>query len=422
MADEDHRLPAIPARPAISHTHRVSVYPLASKVVTGAGLMATALLVVLAYRAFGEGGDPLDRITLVTLGVLASALIVAKLVIRSGVLFLLLYALHAVVLAFLLLLLRSAGTAYEVLVVVFLVEGALFAPSGLGLPLSAGAALVLWIAPLALGGFSDPILESMPRALLYVCVACVASGLIHYREQLVVATGDLERLDNAVTQLTRTSMSYQEYAQNAAERSQEEERQRITRDIHDIVGYTLTNNIMMMEAATDMIRRNPLGVTSLIDAARENAQEGLEQIRSSLYRLRSQEISPPSGLTAIDRLVRIFQKATGIEVTIDYSDTPLTISPTVDSILYHYVQEGLINSFRHGRATKIDVTSSRVSGDLVVVVRDNGKGTSSTSEGIGIRGMRERAGKVGGTVDYWSDATGFTIRLTLPLEPKERQP
>lgn len=413
MADAEQRLPALPAVVADRGLAPATRVPAVAAVVAVASTVGYALFVLSALLDAEAKLDSLGRITVVVLGIAAAALVAAKLMAKRLVLVVIFVPLQLFVLV---LLVRSVPDALwfaALLTMLLSVESALYAPVRAAACLAAAVAIGGWIGSLVP---VDPneLLPALPRLALLVTSASLAVAFVWYRENLVNARIDLERLENAVTQLTRASLTYQEYAQDAAERSMEEERQRITRDIHDLVGYTLTNNIMMMEAATDMIRRNPLGVTSLIEAARENAQEGLEEIRASLYRLRGQEIRGPVGLGAVNRLVRIFEKATGIKVIADYANTPQVIPPEIDSVVYHFVQEALINSFRHGRATRISLIMSIHGGVLDVAMQDNGKVAGPISEGIGIRGMKERAALVRGAVQHRSGAEGFTIQLFVP--------
>lgn len=413
MADAENRLPALPTIVRATRRTPALGVPIVALVVAAASVLSYALFALVALLDPASRLDLLARVTVTTLAAIAILLAIAKLVTKRLVFVALLVPLQ---LAAFVLLVRTApdvpGFA-PLFSVLLIVESALYAPPRLAVGLAGMVALGGWLGPL-LPVSATSVAETLPRLAVVATCGALAVGMAWYREGLVRARYDLERLENAVTQLTRASLSYQEYAQDAAERSMEEERQRITRDIHDVVGYTLTNNIMMMEAATDMIRRNPLGVTSLIEAARENAQDGLEQIRASLYRLRGQEIRGPVGLGAVSRLIRIFRQATGIDVTADFANTPQVMPQQIDSVVYHFVQEALINSFRHGRATRISVVITIHGGVLDVALEDNGRVTGPISEGIGIRGMKERAALVGGTVQHRSGPEGFTIQLFVP--------
>lgn len=239
--------------------------------------------------------------------------------------------------------------------------------------------------------------------------------LTKYRELALDLGGEVEFLKISVVKLTRANSVYQDYAVTVTEEAAEKERQRITRDIHDIVGYTLTNTMMLMEAAQDIMQENALALPKIIETARENSQEGLAQIRGALYELRLNEANYPVGIQAITRLVKLFEAATQVEVQCNYGNLPLTVSEKVDSILYHMVQESLVNSFRHGRANKVSIVFWLQEGVIRASITDNGRGATEMIEGIGLKGMKERIGGIGGSVTVSSTLNGFTVRAEIPI-------
>ena len=251
---------------------------------------------------------------------------------------------------------------------------------------------------------------------LILCVVGVAvAQMTRYRELLISTQRGYNRLDRTIGQLSRLNQEYQDSLIRVESESMESERKRITRDIHDVVGYTLTNNIMLMEAATDMARLNPLGVTRMLSEARENAQEGLRRVRETLYGLRERHDTTPQGPSAVSKLVKTFHAATGIIVDTHFTNVPLQLPPMVDFTLYHIVQEAMINAYRHGEASRIWIILSVTDGMLEITVKDNGKGAKAVEAGIGLQGMLERVTRLGGCL-RWSAATdGFSIEATLPM-------
>lgn len=247
-----------------------------------------------------------------------------------------------------------------------------------------------------------------------VFLGLFAALMVRYRERLIDYQTEAARLDGLVDRLTRANLRYQEYAKSVEESSTESERKRITRDIHDIVGYTLTNNITMMEAITDMMRINPLGVAHLVDVARQNAQEGLARAREALHQLRREDFGYPRGREAVERLLKVFEHATGVRTEFAYSDVAWDFAEDVDSALYHIVQESLMNSFRHGKASVIRLFLSREGGRIVLRIRDNGTGTDGIVEGIGLSGMRERMEKLGGALNAGNAPGGFDVIAAVP--------
>jgi signal transduction histidine kinase len=262
-----------------------------------------------------------------------------------------------------------------------------------------------------IGGAVEQIgaLVAMGVAAIAVCAAA------RYREDLVTVQERHRRLDVSIGQLTRLNQEYQDTVIRVESESAEAERKRITRDIHDVVGYTLTNNIMLMEAATDMVRLNPLGVSKMLNVARENAEEGLQRVRDTLYSLRFRQENAPYGLASIQRLVSTFSLATGIRVVTNFSNVPARLPHGLDVAVYHLIQEGLINAFRHGKASTIDLVLSVVAEELHVRVSDDGVGSDDTVAGIGLKGMSERVARYGGTVRWTGSTGGFTVIAAVPF-------
>ena len=255
------------------------------------------------------------------------------------------------------------------------------------------------------------------------CFSMAACLMVHYRERMLELERERRRLDGAVAELAHANLGYQEYAAAVEQRTMVEERKRITREIHDIIGYTLTNNIMMMEAAVEMVRRDPQGVSRLITEARRNAEDGLDGIRNALYLLRAQEDPRLAGVDLIARLVSGFNAATGVAVRLEYGNTRDSIDHETEGVLFHVIQEALTNSFRHGKATRVEILFwKRDDGTLVVNIDDNGGGAVDIHEGIGVTGMRERLSAVRGTLRLHMGARGFAVTVEVPPGPAAPPP
>ncbi len=223
------------------------------------------------------------------------------------------------------------------------------------------------------------------------------------------------QLESAVDQLTSANLGFQEYAHATEELSRISERERITREIHDVVGYTLTNITMMMEDAIDSCRQNHPGeILPLIVNSRDQARGGHEEIRKALRRLRSVEVSGPKGINAIHRLVRTFEKATGVRIEIEYSNIPSGLPEEIELCLYRLIQEGMTNAFRHGQATRIRIVLGHDGRAVLLGVSDNGVGSGEIAEGMGLTGMRERVQRLGGEIHFEGTREGFRFSARIP--------
>jgi len=261
-------------------------------------------------------------------------------------------------------------------------------------------------------------------SLLFILVLLNTSliMMIKYREFLVWERSETMRMNEVVSKLTQVNLEYQDYALDIQETATEQERNRITREIHDIVGYTLTNTIMMMEAAIDMAKRNPMGISALINTTRTNALEGLEETRRALYKLRESQIERPKGMFAVLRMIKTYSKATAVKVDVLWDGVPWYFDEDRNRMIFSTIQQGLINAFIHGKATKALVRGTINEQILKVSVQDNGRGALEipVKEGIGLRGVRERLDRIGGWIQTQNILDGFELNAMIPLEPQTK--
>jgi signal transduction histidine kinase len=224
-----------------------------------------------------------------------------------------------------------------------------------------------------------------------------------------------EQLRDSLLQLTTANVGFQNYAVAAEKRGTEEERQRITREIHDTVGYTLTNIIMMTKASEELIERDHGMLRNLLGEARGQCQDALVETRRTLRELRSIQTPEVDFPKQVWKTVHTFEIATGIDVQLEFRNLPPVRNGDVRLVLHRTVQEGLTNAFRHGQATHVSVLFWDDGTGISVIVRDNGIGSPSFHEDIGIRGMRERFEPLGGTVHAESlPGGGFEVRGWVP--------
>ena len=305
-----------------------------------------------------------------------------------------------------------------------LLEIAIYEPYYLNVELSAFCLILVLTVQYAIGrGFnaaSRDFYRDLLSFALYTSVVILPACLItRYREEKIIREREVGRLSTAVTRLTNASTGFMEYASAVEERSTISERHRIAGEIHDVVGYTMTNLMMMMEAAMDLAPTNPEKFRSMLSTAREQAELSMKDIRQALHILRSEEVQPVMGIRAIQRLVNIFRKATGISVHVEYSNLPWTCGEEIDSAMYHTVQESITNAFRHGKATEIRIIFWQDDAGIRLSIRDNGSGVVHFSAGLGLTGMKERLEKLKGRFVANNVVGGFEILAFIPKGEKE---
>jgi signal transduction histidine kinase len=309
------------------------------------------------------------------------------------------------------------------LLFLLILQCGLFLPLWSGIPFSlviTGSALFprapgdVWGIPLDPPDFVDRV-----SLLFYSLLMTVTAGLLRYEiDSLRRGEAHISKQNATIDRLITANMEFQEYANTASVRSRNRERKRISRDIHDTIGYSLTNMIMMMEAATDLVGEDQEKLRGIISLTRDQAQKGLSETRKALKELRSAEEKRYSGLPAIHELISIFEKVTGITVVREYGNFHFYFPEKINQFLFRMVQEGLTNAFRHGNATEILIQFWVDDRNILTLrIRDNGKGAEEEiKEGIGLVGMRERLESVRGTLEARNVVDGFEIAAHIPLE------
>ncbi|MCG8453588.1 MAG: sensor histidine kinase [Spirochaetales bacterium] len=219
----------------------------------------------------------------------------------------------------------------------------------------------------------------------------------------------------AMKHLAEFNTDLQSYARTVDLRSSERERHRISREIHDISGYIFTNLIALLNAAASIPSEAPDDLAEILLMAQKQAKEGLNETRKALQKTRELPIPEEEGLRAIQKIVAIFQKITGVDVQVNWGNAPHSFGRRVNFVLYRTIQEALTNAIRHGLATHIDIHMFLEEEKLRLLILDNGLGASEVVKGIGLQGMEERVGALGGHIHVeGASGGGFSLEVHIP--------
>ncbi|OHD71086.1 MAG: hypothetical protein A2177_00300 [Spirochaetes bacterium RBG_13_68_11] len=271
------------------------------------------------------------------------------------------------------------------------------------------------IAGARLASPPGPALLSFGLSGAFVIAICHLVRL--FREQNRKTERVRVMLDESTLQLAQTNMELQEHAVLSEQRAASSERRRLAREVHDVLAYTLTSLIMMMEAAIDLAGQQEGPLRQHLELIRDQTKEGVLEVRRTLQAIRRVELTPETGLKAIFRLVQSFDKATHLRIRLHLGDAPMSFGAEKDRIAYRAVQEGISNALRHGRATEIGIHIALQGAGVAIAIVDNGTGFDVLSEGFGLMGIRERIAQIGGTVEIHGEpGTGTRLSVWIPLE------
>ncbi|GAA2109783.1 hypothetical protein GCM10009841_31350 [Microlunatus panaciterrae] len=278
------------------------------------------------------------------------------------------------------------------------------------LPVRSWAPLPVLILPMVLAGFwRDPYLGLLDPALFRALFGVMMLSF------LAVLVGVLRRNRNDTQRLER-EQELRRYAY--------EERLRIAREVHDVVGHSLSVINMQAGVALHVLEKRPDQVGPSLEAIRQTSKDALEELRGTLTVFRGagpdDVRAPQPGLDRLDELVAGLRSA-GRHVTVTVAGQPdgrLPPLPTaVDHAAYRIVQEALTNVARHAEGADASVRIGVDGRALIIEVADcsEARRPGPVVAGNGISGMQERARAVGGTLQVGPDAAGrFVVRAELP--------
>ncbi|MFI1763004.1 sensor histidine kinase [Streptomyces sp. NPDC020800] len=202
-----------------------------------------------------------------------------------------------------------------------------------------------------------------------------------------------------------------------ARRAVEKERLRFSRDLHDLLGHTLSVIVVKSEAARRLAPRDMDAALTQIGDIESVGRQALTEIREAVTGYREGSLA-----TELTR-ARSALSAASVEPVVRQSGTPL--APQTEALLGWVVREAVTNVVRHSDATRCEITVESTTEQARLTVTDNGTGTAvgRPREGIGgtgLKGLTERLAAAGGSLTAGpSPRGGFTVTAGLPVEPAE---
>lgn len=206
--------------------------------------------------------------------------------------------------------------------------------------------------------------------------------------------------------------------------AQEAERARVSRDLHDEIGQSLTSVLLGLRLVEDSLARPEPDVQDCRDRTaevRELVIESLRHARTLAFDLRPTVLDDLGLVAAVRRLVKeaAIKGAPAVDLEVHGLDDDSRLAPEVETVVYRVVQEALTNVVRHAAASSARVRISRDDERLVATVEDDGHGFELGAvhrPSLGLGGMSERAELVGGSLAIdSSEGSGTKVRLEVPL-------
>ncbi len=188
------------------------------------------------------------------------------------------------------------------------------------------------------------------------------------------------------------------------------ERERIGRDLHDLLGHTLSVVAIKSELAGKLLDRDPVAARAQIREVEHVARQALAQVREAVAGIRA------AGFQAELAAARL--ALLSAEVRLDQRLAPIELGGDVETVFAMTLREAVTNVLRHAQAARVEVELGEHEGSLRLTIADDGRG-GIESHGNGLAGMRERLVAIGGTLEIDSPpGAGTRLSIRAPREVK----
>lgn len=215
-------------------------------------------------------------------------------------------------------------------------------------------------------------------------------------------------------QLQNTYVKLKKTSEELEEMTIVKERNRISREIHDTVGHTLTTVLLEMELCERLIVTDPRDALGKLQLAKGQVRKGLKDIRESVRTLQSgrELLDFPSSLRL---LIEETIKHGNVYIKYEISKLP-KLKESQENVIYRALQEGLTNGIKHGGSSAFVFILNFDKDKIIFSLQDNGTGADNIVPSFGLGAMEERVKEVGGTISFSSAlGEGFHISISIPV-------
>jgi signal transduction histidine kinase len=205
-----------------------------------------------------------------------------------------------------------------------------------------------------------------------------------------------------------------------AEQARSEERNRIGRELHDVIAHTLTVALLHVTSARLAVEHDPADAARSLAEAERLSRESLEEVRLAVGMLHSRgdagRTAPLPGVDGLPSLVQRFRSA-GADITLAIDGDTIHLPAATGLTVYRITQEALTNAAKHAADVPTSVTLAV--GPASVRLTVDSAAEPGTGAGLGVISMRERAESVGGSCRAGPGGSGWLVEATLPLAVRQ---
>ncbi|GFN32972.1 hypothetical protein PCURB6_32320 [Paenibacillus curdlanolyticus] len=194
-----------------------------------------------------------------------------------------------------------------------------------------------------------------------------------------------------------------------------EERNRMSKEMHDTLGHSFISLIMSLDAAIALLDKNPDLAKDKLIRIRGLTEQNLDKMRDIVHQMGEEENL--SLVDHVERLINSFREYTGTAIRFTLNGADRVLRFDVQQSIIRVIQESFTNALKHGKATEIELDLHFYPSTLQVSIRNNGRPLGKIEHGFGLTTMKNRIEMLGGTFSISTLAvTGVEVRCEIPLK------
>lgn len=249
-------------------------------------------------------------------------------------------------------------------------------------------------------------------------ITLVALGIILiFGTVITVATFKLKE-NNRKKKESELIQFQQQQAIKGIMEAENNERNRIAKELHDGIGQTLTAAWLNLEALNIDETQIDLGNKKLILTSKNLLQKSVEEVRDVSHSMMPEYLNNCGLIEAIERIIQQYE-LTPVKISFQYEQFEKHSDPLTTHVLYRIVQEAISNSMKHSGCKHLDISISSDNAGMDILIEDDGKGFDlplTSSDGVGINNIKNRVQYLGGTVQWDSSAErGTLLSIYIPV-------
>lgn len=224
----------------------------------------------------------------------------------------------------------------------------------------------------------------------------------------------IDEVNSLYQELEKANVQLMEYAAMSEKMAQTKERNRLAREIHDTLGHALTGISAGIDACMAIIDIAPDKTKQQLEVISDVTRNSIKEVRRSMNELRPDALERFSLQYAIQKMITDMTALSNQKVYFTSEVKNLKFDEDEEMAIYRVIQESITNAIRHGEADTIWISIKKDMADIILMIKDNGKGCTNIVNGFGTRHIKERIEMLGGKVSFDGN-NGFVVEARIPI-------